>query len=92
MSRGMDTLDSLLPEAIRRMGAELARTAVKVTPEKIRERKFMQPAFRIALTGLVGETVLPGERRLDFKHWQGIPERPRIGGIDVAVEGGVPGT
>jgi hypothetical protein len=92
MSPGRDTLDSVLPEAIRRMGAELAWTAVKVQPEKIRERKYMQPAFRAALTCLVGDTVLPGERRLEFKHWQGIPERPRIGGIDVSVVGAVAGT
>lgn len=85
MAQSEQTLDSVLPEAIRRAAVELSQKAVELGPDKIRERPHMQLAFRKALTGLLGDVVLANEPKLHFEQWQGIPERPGVGGIDLAV-------
>jgi hypothetical protein len=80
----------VLPVAIRRTGDELSRKATEPGVRKIYEREHMQPALRTALTEQLGSSVLVSEPKLHFEHWQGIPERKGVGGVDIAVAGRTP--
>jgi hypothetical protein len=82
--------DVVLAEALRSAVSALSGTATDEGIDSIREKKHVQAAVRQALTARLGETVLPTERILRSKHWQGVPNR-WIGGVDILVTGGGPG-
>jgi hypothetical protein len=72
--------DQLIEFACERAGAALVQLALELGPDRIGERKQLQPAFREALCERFGDRVSQYEKRLKLPGWSG-----RLGGIDIIV-------
>jgi hypothetical protein len=79
-SRPPEEGDEAIGYGCRRAAGELAELALEIGPDKLGEKKHLQPTFRAALAERLGDRVSPCEMKLPLPGW-----KPQPGAIDIVV-------